>query len=136
MLPRIGLQLHLENSLQRVEWFGLGPHESYPDSRMSARVGRYVRQLAEMETPYVFPQENDNRSDVRWVALTGPAGAGLRVEGRPLLCFSAHRNTPEEYEAAKHTVELAPRDEIVLMVECFSRVKTSVDRLPLSWAVG
>jgi beta-galactosidase len=84
---------------------------------MSARVGRYVRQLAEMETPYVFPQENGNRSDVRWVTLTGPAGAGLRAEGRPLLCFSAHRNTPEEYEAAKHTVELAPRDEIVLILD-------------------
>ena len=37
-LPRIGLQLHVPVSLDRVEWFGLGPHESYPDSRMSARV--------------------------------------------------------------------------------------------------
>lgn len=116
-LPRIGLQLHLENCLERVEWFGLGPHESYPDSRMSARVGRYVRQLAEMETPYVFPQENGNRSDVRWVTLTDPSGAGLRAEGGPLLSFSAHRNTPEEYEAAKHTVELVPRDEIVLIID-------------------
>jgi len=116
-LPRIGLQLHLENSLERVEWFGPGPHESYPDSRMSARVGRWVRQLAELETPYVFPQENGTRSDVRWVALTDASGAGLRAEGRPLLCFSAHRNTPEEYEAAKHTVELVPRDEIVLILD-------------------
>ena len=116
-LPRIGLQMHLDDSLQRVEWFGLGPHESYADSRTSVRVGRYLRRLAEMETPYVVPQENGNRSDVRWVTLTGPGGDGLRVEGKPLLSFSAHRNTPEEYEAAQHTVELEPRNEIVLIVD-------------------
>jgi beta-galactosidase/beta-glucuronidase len=116
-LPRIGLQLHLHGSQDRVEWFGLGPHESYPDSRMSARVGRYARALAEMETPYVFPQENGNRSDVRWVMLTDPAGTGLLVTGQPRVSFSAHRNTPEEYEAARHTVELRPRDEIVLILD-------------------
>ena len=116
-LPRIGLQLHLQVSQDRVEWFGLGPHESYPDSRMSARVGRYVRELAELETPYVFPQENGNRSDVRWVTLTDPAGTGLLVKGRPHVNFSAHRNTPEEYEAARHTVDLRPRDEIILILD-------------------
>jgi hypothetical protein len=116
-LPRIGLQMHLEGSLERVEWFGLGPGESYPDSRMSARVGRYIRRLAEMETPYVFPQENGTRSDVRWVTLTDTGGTGLRAEGSPLVSFSAHRNTPEEYEAARHTVELVPRKEIVLILD-------------------
>jgi beta-galactosidase/evolved beta-galactosidase subunit alpha len=116
-LPRIGLQMHLDDTLERIEWFGLGPHESYPDSRTAARVGRFVRQLAEMETPYVFPQENGNRSDVRWVTLTGPAGSGLRVEGNPLPGFSAHRNTPEEYEAARHTVDLVRRPEIVLIMD-------------------
>jgi beta-galactosidase/evolved beta-galactosidase subunit alpha len=116
-LPRIGLQLHLDRTLDRVEWFGLGPHESYPDSRMSARVGRYVRRLADLETPYVFPQENGTRSDTRWVTLTDSSGAGLRAEGNPLLSFSAHRNTPEEYEAARHTVELVPREEIILILD-------------------
>jgi beta-galactosidase/evolved beta-galactosidase subunit alpha len=116
-LPRIGLQMHTERSLDRVEWFGRGPHESYPDSRTSARVGRYVRRLAEMETPYVFPQENGNRSDVRWVTLTDASGAGLGAWGEPVLSFSAHRNTPEEYEAARHTVDLVPRDEIVLILD-------------------
>jgi beta-galactosidase len=116
-LPRIGVQMHLDRTLDRVEWFGLGPHESYPDSRTSARVGRWVRRLADLETPYVFPQENGTRSDIRWVTLTDPSGAGLRAEGSPLPCFSAHRNTPEEYEAARHTIELVPREEIILILD-------------------
>ena len=73
--------------------------------------------LPELETPYVFPQENGNRSEVRWVALTDNSGAGIRVEGEPFFSFSAHRNTPEEYEAARHTTDLVPRDEIVLILD-------------------
>jgi beta-galactosidase/evolved beta-galactosidase subunit alpha len=51
------------------------------------------------------------------VTLTDSSGAGLRAEGNPLLSFSAHRNTPEEYEAARHTVELVPREEIILILD-------------------
>jgi hypothetical protein len=117
VLPRVGLQLHLDGALERVERLGLGPHESYPDSRMSARMGRWARRLPELETPYVFPQENGNRSEVRWVTTTDASGAGLMARGMPRLCFSAHRNTPEEYEEARHTVDLVPRGEIVLILD-------------------
>ena len=116
-LPRIGLEALLPASLERVKWFGLGPGESYPDSRKAARVGAYERQVSELETPYVFPQENGNRSDVRWVSLTDRSGIGLLAAGRPLICFSAHLNTPEEYENARHTIDLVPRGETVLILD-------------------
>lgn len=116
-LPRIGVQSSLPPSLDRVHWFGTGPGESYPDSRQAARVGRFSADVDDLETPYVYPQENGNRSDARWVACTDARGIGLMAIGRPLIDFSAHRNTPEEYEAARHTVDLVRRNEVVLVLD-------------------
>lgn len=116
-LPRIGLQLSLPRSLDQVRWYGTGPGESYPDSRQAVRVGLFSSSVEGLETPYVFPQENGKRSDARWIACTDLRGLGLMAVGRPLVDFSAHRNTPEEYEAARHTVDLVPRDEVVLILD-------------------
>ena len=38
-LPRIGLQMSIPVDLDRVRWYGLGPGETYPDSRQAGRVG-------------------------------------------------------------------------------------------------
>jgi beta-galactosidase/beta-glucuronidase len=116
-LPRIGLEMALPPIFDNVSWFGLGPGESYPDSRRAARVGLYHASVAELETPYAFPQENGNRSDVRWVSLADPRGVGLLAAGRPLINFSAHRNTPEDYERALHPTDLAPRAETVFILD-------------------
>jgi beta-galactosidase/beta-glucuronidase len=116
-LPRIGLQMHLPRALDSVSWYGLGPGESYPDSRQAARVGLWEMPLSGMSTPYERPQENGNRSDARWVIFRDRKGRGLKITGRPLIDFSAHRNTPEEIEQARHLVDLVPRDDIVVILD-------------------
>ena len=116
-LPRIGLQLSLAPGLDQVRWFGPGPGESYPDSRRAARIGAWSGTVEQLQTPYVFPQENGNRSDARWVSLVDHRGVGLKASGQPLIDFSVHRNTPEEIESARHTVDLAPRQETVLILD-------------------
>ena len=65
-LPRLGLRMAVPAVLCTVEWFGGGPGEAYPDTRAAARVGRFVRTVEQLQTPYVFPQENGARVDVRW----------------------------------------------------------------------
>ena len=89
-LPRVGLRFALPHSSDRVEWFGRGPGEAYPDSRMAARVGRFSRTVAEMQTPYVRPQENGNRTQTRWAEV-----GGLRLEGRPHFEFAVRPWSPE-----------------------------------------
>ena len=85
-LPRMGVRMSLPAALGRVDWYGQGPDEAYPDSALAARVGRYTRTIDEFQTPYVFPQENGHRAGVRWARLTDDGGAGLAVEGvSPLL---------------------------------------------------
>jgi beta-galactosidase/evolved beta-galactosidase subunit alpha len=116
-IPRIGLQMSLPQALDRVTWFGLGPGESYPDSRQAARLGRWRATVDELYTPYVFPQENGNRSDVRWVSLCNQQGVGLLAAGRPTLNFSAHRFTAMDLEAARHTIDLPRRDTVTLNLD-------------------
>jgi beta-galactosidase/evolved beta-galactosidase subunit alpha len=117
MLPRIGLQMTVPLALERCTWYGRGPGETYPDSKQANRFGRWTAGVDELYTPYVFPQENGNRSDVRWVALTDRHGAGLLAMGMPTLNFSAHRFSTMELENARHTCELQPRDEITLNLD-------------------
>ncbi len=114
-LPRLGLRCALPKEYSNVEWFGRGPDEAYADSRQAAAVGRYKYTVDEMQTPYVVPQENGNRTEVRWVELTNDAGQGIRVEGR--FDFAARRWTSEDLDAAKHTKDLRPTDWIYLNLD-------------------
>ena len=107
-LPRLGLRLALPARLDRVTWFGRGPGEAYPDTRRAARLGRFEAGVDDLQTPYVYPQENGNRTDVRWVSFTDAAGAGLLASGAPVLDFTARRWTSEDLDAAAHTVDLKP----------------------------
>ncbi len=116
-LPRIGLQMTVPLNLDQFSWFGRGPGESYPDSKQANRVGLWTARLDDLYTPYVFPQENGNRSDVRWVTLSDARGMGFMAAGVPTLNFSAHRFSTMDFEAARHTFDLQPRSEITLNLD-------------------
>ncbi|MBT8226890.1 MAG: beta-galactosidase, partial [Dactylosporangium sp.] len=111
-LPRLGLRLAVPAALRRAEWFGRGPGEAYADSWQAARIGRYAMTVEEMQTPYAFPQENGCRAEVRWATLTRPNGSGVRFEGRPVFGFTARPWTSEDLDAARHQVDLVPRDAV------------------------
>ncbi|WP_405080430.1 glycoside hydrolase family 2 TIM barrel-domain containing protein [Paenibacillus chitinolyticus] len=117
MLPRIGLRMELPGSMDRVTWYGLGPGESYPDSRQAARMGLYDAAVDDLRFPYVKPQESGNRSDVRWAYLRGVQGSGLLAAGQPVFDFGASRYTPEDLEAASHECDLVPRDYVTLHLD-------------------
>ena len=118
MLPRIGLRMTLPLALDRVRWFGLGPGESYSDSREAVAMGRYACPADALSTPYIRPQENGNRSDCRWVSLRDDRGIGLLASGPQAFGFSALRHEARDLEAARHTCDLKPRDYRVLNLDC------------------
>jgi beta-galactosidase/evolved beta-galactosidase subunit alpha len=117
MIPRIGIQFAIPGEFSTVKWFGLGPGESYPDTRMAGKVGRFCKPVDELCTPYVYPQENGNRSDVRWVSFCDHRGYGFKVCGTPAINFSAHRFTTMDLTAAKHTYDLPERNEITVNLD-------------------
>ncbi len=116
-LPRLGFLLALPAELQSVTWFGGGPGEAYADSRQAARVGRHRLSIDDLQTPYVFPQENGNRTGVRWAELVDDDGRGLRVEGDPTVELTARRWTSTDLDRARHTVDLVARDRVYLNLD-------------------
>jgi len=116
-LPRIGLQLHLPEGYEQFAWYGRGPHETYVDRKEGAQVGVYRGTVDEQYVPYVVPEENGNKTDVRWVTLTNTDGTGLHASADQLLEVSAHHFTPEDLTSARHPYELVRRPEIILHLD-------------------
>ncbi len=116
-LPRLGVALSLAGQEAELEWFGLGPGEAYRDSDSAVRVGRYRRTLAELQTPYVRPQENGNRRAVRWARLTRSDGAVLSISGDPVVDVTARPWSTAALAAARHTCDLKPDGRIHVHVD-------------------
>ncbi len=115
-LPRLGLRMALPAGIDDVEWFGGGPGEAYSDSCQAVVIGRYRRSVEELQTPYVYPQENGNRHGVRWARLRGQA-TGLRIEGEPTFDLTVRRWTSEDLDAARHTSDLRARKMVFVNLD-------------------
>jgi len=121
-MPRFGMQMTIPKQFSNVEWFGRGPHESYWDRKAGVPMGRYHSTVSEQFYPYVRPQENGNKTDVRWMALTNDEGSGLLIVGMPVLSMSALHFTiddldPGEQKAQRHAGELVERDLVNLNID-------------------
>ena len=116
-LPRIGMQMTMPGKFNMMTWYGRGPHETYWDRKTGAAVGLYSGKVEELIHDYVRPQENANRTDVRWVALTKEDGVGLLAVGMPLLSVSSWPYTMEDLENAKHIHELPRRETITVNLD-------------------
>jgi len=118
-LIRLGMQTTLNSKLKDFAWFGKGPHEAYEDRKKSALVGLYTGTVEDLIHDYVYPQENGNRIDIRWVSVTDEEGKGFKIkaQGGTLLNFSAWPYTQEELEEAQHIHELPRRNEVTLNID-------------------
>jgi beta-galactosidase len=97
-IPRMGMQLQLPESFNRVSWFGRGPFENYEDRKYAAHVGFYSSTIDELNYAYIRPQETGYRTDVRWLTLKHDNGLGLLVVGSPYFCFSANHFSTGDFE--------------------------------------
>jgi len=116
-LPRVGIDLCLNSTLERLEWYGCGPWENYPDRKSSALIGHYISTVSEQYVPYIMPQEHGHKTDVRWLSLCDQNGSGIKVEGSPTFEFSASHFKAEDLYSARHTYELSPRSETWLNID-------------------
>jgi beta-galactosidase len=106
-LPRFGMKLAAIGSLKQMTWFGRGPQESYWDRKTGAFVGLYSGLVMDQYTPYVTPQENGNKTDVRWVALQDTNGLGLLIVGKQLLEVNAHHYIENFFnKQTVHTIDV------------------------------
>jgi beta-galactosidase len=114
-IAKLAVTLPLPASLDRVTWFGRGPGEAYPDTGLATWIDRFESIVDDLQTPYVRPQENGRRGDVRWATITDAAGSGLRIDG--LFGLTVRRWTDADLAAAKHRNELVPGDCLWLTID-------------------
>ncbi|TDV52152.1 glycoside hydrolase family 2 TIM barrel-domain containing protein [Actinophytocola oryzae] len=114
-IAKLAVTLPLPAELDQVTWFGRGPGEAYPDTGLATWVGRFESTVDGMQTPYVRPQENGRRADVRWATLTDTLGRGLRVDGQ--FGLTVRRWTDADLAAATHRNELVPGDGLWLTID-------------------
>lgn len=117
MLPRIGVSMHLDKSMEHVRYFGMGPGENYADSKEAAQMGLYANTVDGLFTNYVNPQENGNHMGCKWVSMTNDRGMGLLASTEGDFNFSASWYEDKDLDDAKHTCDLVKRDYIVFNVD-------------------
>ncbi len=120
-LPRVGTVLELRAELEQLEWFGTGPHETYPDRRRSGLVGRWRSTVTEQHVPYIRPQESGGHADVRWLELTDSTGRGVRIASDRPRQVSATHFRAADLAAASHDPELRPRESTVVQLDAAHR---------------
>lgn len=115
-VPKIGLQLLLPKSYDQLQWYGRGPGESYPDRKIASTVDIYSGTVSDQYYPYIMPQENGNKTDVRWAYLSNN-NVGLLVIGDQLLNISTHNYSVDNLTKAKHTNEVVFEDKVYFNID-------------------
>lgn len=116
-LHRVGYEMLAPEGLEHFAWYGRGPQESYPDRKMSALFGVYQGTVDQQFVNYPVPQANGNKSDVRWMTLCSPAGAGIKISGSQALSVSVSHYSTQNIEEAKHPFELQKMKESVINID-------------------
>ncbi len=120
-VARVGTVLEVVAGLEELEWFGTGPHETYPDRMRGGLVGRWRSTVADQYVPYIRPQENGGHAAVRWLRLCDGATRGLRIGlGRPSQVSATHFRAAD-LASATHDVELTPRNETIVHLDAAHR---------------
>lgn len=116
-LPKVGMQGGIKRSYDQISWYGRGPMENYIDRRSGFEAGIYQMPINQFMEPYAVPQENGNRTDVRWMFLADKKQNGLLVVADSLLSMSAWPYTEANIVAAKHTNKLKDAGYLTLNID-------------------
>ena len=115
-LPRVGITAKVPACYDSISWFGAGREESYPDRLAAAFLGEYSASVAELETPYIMPQENGNRSGARRITLSANANKdekkpSISIRPESPVNFSVSRYTRENMLKAPRVIDLVDMSE-------------------------
>ena len=115
LIPKFGMRMRLTSDFNKVEYYGRGPWENYPDRKLGYDIGHYTMPLADFQVDYVRPQDNGNRCDVRWLSLSSD-DCTLRIDGCQPLCLHAW-NYGEENLNVKHPHDLKRGEFVNLNID-------------------
>ncbi len=119
---RFGLQMPMPKEFAKVEYYGRGPVENYSDRKQSTPLGIYRQSVSEQYYPYIRPQENGTKSDIRWWKMLTAGGRGLLIESTEPFSASALGYTQEEFDEGsekiqRHSADLEPADLTTVSID-------------------
>ena len=108
---RFGMQMQMPESFSKVEYYGRGPFENYADRNNGAMVGIYNQSVAEQFYPYIRPQENGLKTDVRYWKMLNKSGKGLIFTSDDVFSASALNYSIESLDEGldkdqRHSMEI------------------------------
>lgn len=101
-VPRLGLSWKLDPSLEKMYYYGRGPCENYIDRKSGSFLREWESTVTDQYEPYVRPQDNGYKCDVRWVAFTDDLGRGVRFSASSLMFVQALHYDVEDMEFSRH----------------------------------
>ena len=136
---KFGNKLVLPEAYKNITFYGKGPFEAYTDRQHAAKVGLYKQTISAQYFPYIRPQENGNKKDIRWATLTKNDGSGLQFLSETSFHISALNYSEDDLSSGdkrtqKHAGELDPRKEVFVNIDGFQQGIGSINswgRLPM-----
>ena len=133
-IPRIGMRMQVNKEYENLTYYGLGPWENYQDRKASAFVGLYASKVKDQYVPYIRPQDNGYKTDVRWMALSSQQDNGFLfvADNSTPFSFSALHMENEDFDTtdgldyensnkSKHTIDIKEKDLVQLNVDLGQR---------------
>ena len=125
---RFGMQMQMPHNFETVEFYGRGPIENYIDRNHCTDLGIYRQQVAEQYYPYIRPQENGTKSDIRWWRMLNRAGNGIEIQAASPFSASALNYTIESLDEGLYKKQMhSPEIEKVAFVNlCIDKIQAGL----------
>ena len=112
---RFGMQMVMPKSFENISYYGRGPVENYIDRKWATELGVYNQTVTDQFYAYIRPQENGNKTDIRWWKQLNEAGCGLQFVAEAPFSASALHYTIESLDSGlekkqEHSNEVEPAD--------------------------
>jgi beta-galactosidase len=120
-LARVGVRFDVPSELDRLQWMGPGPDETYPDRCGAAMVARWESTVTDQYHPFVVPQDHGIHVDTRWFALADASGRGFRVDADSRFVFAARHHHDQDLDDARSIAELVRGETIEVHIDAAVR---------------
>lgn len=115
-LARVGLVVSLPKNFDNIKWYGRGPFESYEDRKSAAFIGIWEGKVENQYFDYIMPQENGNKTDVRWVEIWSENNS-VRFSGRPHIHFNIQNYSDASLNESKKSRVLKRGDKTYVHID-------------------
>ncbi|MCT7793663.1 MAG: beta-galactosidase small subunit, partial [Lactobacillus iners] len=118
-IPAFGLEWMLPIEYRNLEFYGIGPVETYADRISAGRLGIWKTNAFDDFMPYLVPQETGNHEKVRWANITDDSGHGMSIQrhnSTSNFCISLLPYSSTMIEEAQHISDLGDSKHMFLRI--------------------